>query len=1399
MELISQNVFSRSKKKLHQNERNSCVINNSKSYSKNNDIDNSFENSNSINETISTRNTEKSMKIFDASESHRFDNTGSTDLEEFAAKSMNVVVDIHREYKSEKHNENTRKIETQDEMNVSAKQSQELRIFSKVNASRGRKNEYQKLNQVKSQDILKEHGDIEVINSIDLIEEFNGSSTMQKDKRTERELIKNKGNQFAFVDGKSRCRGKWGALQSRPEEARKPPRKRWSKNTSVIRLPEARGSSWASSTDYKFPLERTPEEIKQKSFPEYDNTAFVSDNEEILRIETDYDDRENAKIEMKELTNQELENSMVSSREREISDATVITIENLDEPEDSSFEKDSSHNKSRNNVTLENKRNHDSVSKIFDENNDNESDDSIESQTLEDITVQSNYRSSEESLIKDQRSAKKKNKGTKKRPSIDSLGHSSQSAVSAIEYNDAETRSSKSEDDRESRNETKERKISKSVSSFVRNSSCSNVTKEGSKRKKKKKKGTKYISITIHRADMLEIDYLTKHPMVKVHIVHAETGKYLKSEFGTYLQPMITGKFDFKENKSIVPSWEEEIVFEYNFDSILKTDNDQVVILFEIIDLLSFAEASFNYDKFGHEGCWYKIAWAFLKPVGRNNVIHIDKKVRLQLYKPRKSLKKFERFHACEAYMWWKLNIREKYPSSLFVTVTSIDPPKLEPVLYQQLSLNDLSLSDTRSESHKVSSHASNSIDLPKWSRLSAQSCKIPNEITFETEISENGCFFVAFSNNGKYLACTHSEEHDYPVVVYEVETKKSHIRFSGHKTFIYSLNWSENDTYLLSVSSDQTARIWDVQNRIVQHAEMMPHPSYVYCGKFDPESAVIVATGCYDRTVRIWARDRRSKNRDLCQELEGHEGFINSMCFQKNSNLLTADSVGIIILWMAKKGRRRITRKEWHISRRIKVRDIDGVIINTILLHPLQSRLLVHSRNNGLRMLDLATGVVLQKYNELSSQRIQSTACISPCGGLILCGGEDSTLNIWNLETGTLLAKYTFDRNLRAVTCVDYHPYDHMLAFSTFGSPAAVKILKFNRDTTGEDIGLRMLEDNRVKTNVSDMSLRVLNTPMVSKHRSRSNNRMQTPENALKEKNVQSDSSGKLCTVESLHKIPTGRNAKYTNAKLKLLRLNETEQTLKSRSANRLYNIIEKIDRILSNTSRSPGDIETGSNFQYTRDTSKDGIFTVQNENMEKREMKTEGEKSFAYLSADDHSHSCFESSTTSSMKPMGNIVELKPVGKTRDLNTKKRSQSAKILKSNEVYEDDVSKTFSDSAANYQKNRAKSRKNMESSFINPIRDRKPKEFLKQTSSNDDYSNSSQSAGTYVIGKNDAEGNSDEGSIKLLGNEVLTENGTENNLKDIHPGSDSSVISNATFTIENEMPIPLPRRKKNLS
>ncbi|KOC63944.1 Jouberin [Habropoda laboriosa] len=870
------------------------------------------------------------------------------------------------------------------------------------------------------------------------------------------------------------------------------------------------------------------------------------------------------------------------------------------------------------------------------------------------------------------------------------------------------------------------------------------------KRKKTKKKDTKYISITIHRTDMLEIDYVTKHPMVKVHIVLAENGKYLKSKQGTstYLQPMITGKFDFKEHRSIIPVWEEKLVFEYEFNELLKTDGEQIVILFEIVDLLSFTEASFNYHKFGKS-----------------------------------------------VYTWWKSNYREKYPSSLFVTVTSIDPPQLEPVLYRQLSFRDLS--NTCNESQKTPTCASESINLPIWKRLAAQSCKIPNEIVFETDSSENGCFYVAFSNNGKYLACSFSEDHDYPIIIYEVKTKAIHVRFSGHKTFVYTLNWSNNDNYLLSVSSDQTARIWDVQNQIVQHIEVMPHPSYVYCGKFDLEDSRVVATGCYDRIARVWIQSRKSKNRDLSQELEGHEGFINSMCFQKNSNFLTADSVGIIIIWALKKSRKVSFRKEWHILRKIKVREIVGVIINTIVLHPLQSRLLVHSRNSELRMLDLATGVVLQKYNGLKNQRIQSATCISPCGSLILCGDEDSSLNVWNLESGNLLAKYIFDKNYRMVTCVDYHPYDHVLAFSAFGGPAPVRIFKFNKDATGEDVGLKMMGEIENKAGNRGISAKLSNISAMPSEKSRSHDKKKTSKEALKERKLESSRSYDSSLRQSSDSIFSGTE-KYKGANLKLQRLNEVKQTLKSQSTDRLYSIIEKIDRILSNTPRSPGDIESGRNVTFIQESSEYNILTSLNDNVEKKEEKLVTNK-LRYKNTADQSNSHFETSITSSDTEEVVQLDMLQSVKRKDWSTKKRrSRSTKDISSN-----NVSQTFSDSIANYQGpvvyedeiTKAMPRENVEKK-----NDKKSAIFYKSNRFKKNDSNSSDSAETYIIEQNDMSrsNKTNKDPIKILETRDFILNGTENDSNVKHAESESSVVSNATFIIENEVLTSKSSKKINI-
>ncbi|RLU18046.1 hypothetical protein DMN91_010288 [Ooceraea biroi] len=746
------------------------------------------------------------------------------------------------------------------------------------------------------------------------------------------------------LDEKPRQRRQWNtasvAKGMRDSKARTR-RKRWAKDTSVIRLPGTSDDLGSPLIDEprRPPIPMPRSSVRRNALP-FDNPAFTSENDdEVLRIETDHN-KESTKIEIRRMRDRasvkDVEEAGTTSW-RKNRGKVATTSERLVDSDDRS-------SKARSSESREN-----SVEKI-------DSSTSLEKVTdVRSSSITSEERPSSRTREKTfQREGSLRKRGRplhrKEKPSGE-VSSSARDASSAFEA-DAGAR--------------KKKKRQRKQKDGQRNG-----------KERKEEEEMKHISVTIHRADVLEADYVNvKRPMVKVHIVDARTGSYLnmntaenKGSGDGFLQPMITGKFDFKENRSMIPVWEEELIFEHDFNAITRReDGNQVVILFEVIDLLSFAEASVSYDRIGSEGCWNKIAWAFLKPIGVNGTLHTEKKVRLQLYRPRQSFKRYGK-HKCEVYSWWQSNNRDKYPSSLLVTITSVSPRKSEPVIYQQLPLDDF-LDDTRSVSRGPSTRTSESIGLPKWARLAAQSCKVPNEIMFETETSENGCFYVAFSNDGKYLACVHSEEYNYPIIIYEVETGKIHVRFLGHKTFVYSLNWSSNDHHLLSASADQTARIWDVRNQIIQHIEMLPHPSYVYCAKYGPEKGTIVATGCYDQVARIWTSDRKSKKRELSQELEGHEGFVNSVVFQKNGNLITADSVGSIILWTVRRNSRMPSKREWCMSRKIKIREIDGVVINTIALHPLESRLLVHSRDNGLRLVDLATGVVLQKYKQLNNRR---------------------------------------------------------------------------------------------------------------------------------------------------------------------------------------------------------------------------------------------------------------------------------------------------------------------------------------------------------------------------------------------------------------------------------------------
>ncbi|KAK1132129.1 hypothetical protein K0M31_016262 [Melipona bicolor] len=609
------------------------------------------------------KDTEEFFPTFNTdNKSKLFVNTDSMNSSEFTSKSMDVVVDIHQECEKEKlHSDNVEQDESLNKRNSFLTECRNAKAFLKTNTIRERNLiDRSKINS-KHQNFPRDDDDIKVVDSLDLIEEFREPLIEREDRKKIQSATSNKSSKKNInrlpAEGKSHGRKQWFKSKDEIEEVRKPMRKRWSKDNTVIRLPEARSSSWTiispESVSSKLVHQRPEKPSSKKTLSGLENEAF--DSEEILTIETDYN-RDNPKIKMIHGV-EELELSTLDSRslrdslsdENKCFKETAITIEDFNESVDSER---SSENQRKNATSDYTERvdnfNHDDVSlksgtncgliskrKNFVEKNDKGvfHNSNNNSQSSEEIAARSDDRLSEELSKKDDRFLVKSNRkhfidkqensaSASEDDNLDEnrLRHSARYSATTSEDDDFnEARSREIHDNAKlERSDTKKRRKSKfrtehrsqrkdrEKREFCKSTSAHTPiidAEEDSKRKKKRKKknNVKYISVTIHRTDMLEIDYVTKHPMVKVHIVKAENGKYLKSEHGasTYLQPIITGKFDFKENKSIVPVWEEELIFENDFKEILQIDNEQVVILFEIVDLLSFAEASFNYDKFG--------------------------------------------------------------------------------------------------------------------------------------------------------------------------------------------------------------------------------------------------------------------------------------------------------------------------------------------------------------------------------------------------------------------------------------------------------------------------------------------------------------------------------------------------------------------------------------------------------------------------------------------------------------------------------------------------------------------------------------------------------------------------------------------------------------------------------
>ncbi|XP_044271074.1 jouberin-like isoform X4 [Tribolium madens] len=145
----------------------------------------------------------------------------------------------------------------------------------------------------------------------------------------------------------------------------------------------------------------------------------------------------------------------------------------------------------------------------------------------------------------------------------------------------------------------------------------------------------KIVEITILKTDRLQLSSLVVHPIVKLHVIDAITGKYFpksdknrsvvffyENNDNDYISPVMTRAYNLQEKRILYPLWEESILLNEDF-KYFRDESNRIILFFELLDFVSVSTLQQLNQKECVKG-WHNIAFAFLKLAGKNGELNID-------------------------------------------------------------------------------------------------------------------------------------------------------------------------------------------------------------------------------------------------------------------------------------------------------------------------------------------------------------------------------------------------------------------------------------------------------------------------------------------------------------------------------------------------------------------------------------------------------------------------------------------------------------------------------------------------------------------------------------------------------------------------------------------------------
>ncbi len=247
----------------------------------------------------------------------------------------------------------------------------------------------------------------------------------------------------------------------------------------------------------------------------------------------------------------------------------------------------------------------------------------------------------------------------------------------------------------------------------------------------------------------------------------------------------------------------------------------------------------------------------------------------------------------------------------------------------------------------------------------------------------------VAFSRDGRYIV---SGSTDYTARVWEASTGQEVARMT-HTARVDSVAFSPDGKFVVSGSKDKTARVWEATTG--KEIARMTHGARVNAVAFSPDGKFVVS-GSKDKTARVWEAATGKEVARMTQDAE-----VLVVAFSPNGKyVVSAGADYTARVWEAATG-----------TEIVRLSPEDGTVYS-VAFSP-DGKYVATGSEIYAYVWDAATGE--QKLVVRYGERITSIA-FSPDSQFMVSGSWNHVVQVWKIEPNAKIASMSHDSNVRSV-----------------------------------------------------------------------------------------------------------------------------------------------------------------------------------------------------------------------------------------------------------------------------------------------------------------------------------------------------------------------------------------------